>query len=804
MPINKAVASAGAVDSSAEVLVPKFARATESGNSWEGSNSWWASEVNLNLGTTPGRATINIPINAGVVDEVANRVAFDPDVVKEFKIGQRTSVEKRWTDANGKQRNRVVFVGYISHVSRDRGADALVLTAQDIRWRMKEVYIVGRYITNPEASSPVVSYQQGWAAHFNPGGRPNCLFTDDPTAGSDALAPVFSPYPDFGIAPGETVPPPEDAPQSRATYWTLSNILQYLRIFWGPAATFDTNWPWLQGAPVELTWPEGLGSEIDKESVQVFDQAQGQANQNKGTGRKGRDIVLEGVSLLDALELLFSTAGGWSLAISAKSEDSDEEKSFTSVMSAVNTRFKGKGQKIPYAGADQPAEGKALITGGSFLEDGDDYVSGMAGRSSLVFVEKRFDTQTADSFNASHDVSRFDSWRKAILSLGNNAEAFREANILHPEVVTTWNLDADHDLYEGTGAVGKPLAAISRPPLPRQLSFMEVGASSDFAGLAWPVYLEVLVDGVFEIAGLFDGFGIFETGVVEFPAVRELGAPIRSWEAISGPGDPPFDTSRAGTGTVDVVNGSKTINGTDSKFKDDYSVGATITVDGVNSTVDRVLSDTELLIRDEYTGSDKTGEAHTTADGGVVLRARNVRFNFSIPTDHGISFGFFLANDKIGSDIKNAEVEVIDPSPDAERIEPNFSRRKYIDFQTLYQLWYRRKSFPNPQSAGASQFVDKPGTTDPGGENTNALRDDLAFLKSHAGRRLYEEGRIRKGGPLEIKGYLATEYIPGMAVEALQSNDATKNMPANAVIDSVKLKSQRGEPPATATEIMPT
>jgi hypothetical protein len=445
------------------------------------------------------------------------------------------------------------------------------------------------------------------------------------------------------------------------------------------------------------------------------------------------------------------------------------------------------------------------VTGGNFLEDGSELVTGISGRSSLVFTETRLQTDLdnlADpelsSIVPAWDSSRFDAWRKAIITLGNDAQAFSEASQLYPEVLTTWKLNPKYNFQDQTFYDGFPKAEISRPCLPRQLSFMQTLKTGDFAGMTWPVYVEVKA-GSFSVAGQFDGFEIFDTGVFHFPALRELGSVLKSWEASSGPGTPPFDTDTAGTGTLAVTSGSNMITGTGTDFKSSgkYQNGSKITVAGKQVTIRKIFNDTSIEVKEDFDGPSSSGESYTQNDEAALIEARDIRLNLALPADHGLSHAYFLPSDAKGQDLQSdGEITLADESVDAGRIQPSLSRKKHVDLQNLYQAWFRYNSYPNAQSSGASKAEDRTGKGD-----SAPLRNDLPLMKSHLERKLLEEGRIKKGGSLKLQGYLVSEYAPGTQIEALQGNDGSANLPVRGVVGMVRMKAQQGHPPMVFTEI---
>jgi hypothetical protein len=590
--------------------------------------------VTIRTGPKPSHAKVVVPCNSD--DEAANIIAFDPTgPAKEIKIGSYCAISKLWTSTAGAEMSALVFVGKVQLIEFDRDNDQLIVDVVDARADLREIYIVGRWVHVPvddEGHAGATSYQQGWPAHFNPGGRPNCIFD------GETGRPEFAPYPDYGLS-GNQTPDMSAADFSRASYWTLGRILTYLRNHYSAAATIVAQWPGLPKAPSWLVWPEGLGNAIDQEDVQNFNSGLGQGTQNAGGSRKGREVILEGYGLLESLDLLLSIAGGHSLAITPRG--------YQNILGVVKTRYTGGGVSIPYAASGTPTAA-AAITGGTFIEDGEDFITSILGRSQLCFVERPFttyadpeDPQPGDSsLKAAWTTARETEFKTKIIELGNDAEAYREACTLFPEVYTTWVVNPQYDFLADTPWSGYPRAALARPPWPTQHSYMtdEIG-SRDYAGLRWPIYVEILTDEDEEtwVRGpLFDGLEIFDTGVIYLPALRDLNAEIKVFAGI----------------------------------------------DGASSTV-----------------PFSEGE-----DGTASIAIRDIRMNLAIPCDHGVSWTVSAPITDFGG---GTEIETYGGNPDQNRIATTHARAKFVDLQQLYAAIYRVGSYYKPESCGGTASANE-------------------------------------------------------------------------------------------------
>lgn len=501
---------AGATRKYAERLVVEF----EGG--YTGA-SWYAETVDIIPGAAWSRAIINIMHDSGARREAAGTIPLNLDgPLGRIMVGKAVQVRKAWVTPEGLRRGQVVFNGIVQHPESNLDLQGLQITAYDMRFDLREVRVVGRWIYNVSADE--TNFQMGWGAGFNPGGRPNCIF-------NPSQEPLFAPYPDYGLEDDEAPPDPSEEHNSKACYWTLKNMLKYLRKRHGPDADAVGQWPAIPAADGRLIWPENLGVELDEELVANFDNAVGQNNNSLGGSRKGRDLAADGVSLLDLLSDIFWTAGGWTLGIEYKDD-------FQSVLKVWPTTYGGKGITIPFKAGGAPG-GEAIVTGGTFFEDGEDLATCVMGAGALVFIESLL-SSASNKILWSHSSDRFHLWKKLIYELGNDPDAFAEACRRVPEAACTVKLEPNNNFMTGTLFENFPRAKLSRPVWPRQLSMMTTGAgANDFAGMTYPIYTEINT-GSWIAGPVFDGLEIFDTGIIHMPIVRELEADVRSWRWTTG------------------------------------------------------------------------------------------------------------------------------------------------------------------------------------------------------------------------------------------------------------------------------
>jgi hypothetical protein len=696
---------------------------------------WRCQECNLDLGPNPSEAVLVLSKTAGSVTERANSMAFNHRNTSWLRFGTRCVVEKHFPNDSGGFAKQTVFVGSVTMVRHDRDKNALVVVLHDDRWLLRNIRVIGRWIIDPNQTGGPF-FQQGWGAHFNPGGRPNCIYADVAGDGNDAgFLPFFTPYPDYGLIDGQDPPEPNKRDVTVASYWTMGSILEYLRTVYSATgiAGSSPKFQWIAKAPDTLVWPKEFANAVDAQAVANFDSGAGQTNQNKGGARKGREVVLEGVSLLDAISMLLSTAGGYDIAFAPHvSTGADGAETFKNILSIKPTRFLSaqNGVSIPMAldGKAQDALSRAAITGGSFEENAFDYASSVAGAGQLVFIERLLSTKTEDgaslrpSWNRS---SRFDLFRKlaagrSIQLNGQEVESvtpgvcfspsIAQALRVFPDMLTTWCLNESFDFQAGTSESEYPRAPIKRTPWPTLLSVLGDAGGFDFAGMHCPVYVEVEeTPGNWALVGQFDSFEIFDNGNIYLPLMREETSAHRVW-----------------------------------KF---------------------------------------SGTPYAVTNDMIDIEVRNIRLALAIPCDHRLSYSVF----GIGDGQKSGDgSEFYFENPDIDRVSASLKRRDYRDLQELYACWLRKDSYSRPKTQKWKQDENRPNRS-PASE---ALRSDLETLKAHIRKAMSEVNRLAKGGNPRIDGYLVTTYAPGTPVKDFKPVGANTGMvpfPVNAVTSGYRL-----------------
>jgi hypothetical protein len=578
------------------------------------------------VGPQPGYAKFEIPVYA--THEKTNQVVLNAPWQK-LLHGTRVVVSRQ---RQGFESHHF-WVGRVCMIEGDIESDAIVVTAKDDRWMLQDVRILGRWLCEPWSVLNNMVWQQGWPAVFNDGGRPNMMLTrvmDD----DGVYIPAFAPAPNHGLGDDEQVPTDPGDLMTKAGYWTISWILRYLSIFYGPGAA--SYYPSSSAVvpklcPAGIRWPRGMGNQIDTETSAYWDEGRGSSRGSTlGDRRRGREINLDGFGVLDAMETLISTAGGYTLGWESRAEKDDAGKMTpTSTISIQPAIYKGGcgGTLIVVRGGTATAQlttGGRYFTRGNLLEDSSDMVTSAYGVGSLAKIERRVDTVTT------YLTGRWSSDRLTALNADGQAQAIstdegmRSLFALYPEVCSYYTLDTDWDFMAGTSESGYPRADIHRPIMPHLLSWIG-GLALDYAAANFPVRVEVSFDGgsnwkaTTELVRL----AVMDDGTIDLGSLREV--------ALANDSSLPGTWKWAGT-----------------EFQ--WGVGAGI------AEVD-------------------------------------VRMTIAIPCDHRLSAVAKLVHDTMSSGFD----DVVD-TPDLARLHADFQRQNVLDLRGLYDLWLRIDSYPRPES----------------------------------------------------------------------------------------------------------
>ncbi len=687
-----------------------------------------------------GRAkasAIRIVIPSVIDDEPANTIALErAGIASRIKIGSRLRGIKEDTE-------QTTFCGSVVDIhhrldgrTNVADPDALIVTGFSDHWLFENVRICGRWVL----ASDGPAYQQGWDAHFNPGGRANCIWYGG--------MPWFAPNADYGLIDGETPPAASAGSSSKACYWTLEAILLYLwNVYYEDGMAYGSatsSFPYLaRVGKTYVKWASTYAAGIDSDSLSDFNTAFGQGNQTVGAGRLGRDMNVEGLSLLDALEMLLENAGGFMLSLCPLDSGQSD-------LRIVRSRARaGEGISLEYAhgGAAKDVLNRAIITGVELSEDGRNIVTSYTGTGQQVMVERRISTEESSGVYPLQRVissERFEMFQR--LAAGNDVvingetisgkggateSAWEQALAIIPEIAC-FRVSPDFDFQAGTCFSGYPRAKIPRPVLPLQLSRWDAAPEysegafdattvmpmGDYAGQGCRLYVEIEYEtGKWTRAIEFNGMESLDNGILYIPGIFQY------WF---------LQTNMA------------------------YKLG------------DPLIVDEKLQV--------------------IPL---NIRLQVSFPADHRIFTTWTLPGSPVAG-------KTYSGNPDMDRISKKLDRRGYSAYGDLYRCWLRKDSYPRPESQSYGKAKDLPGTLS-GGLVTDALASDHALLAQHTLRNIRDNSRVYKRGVLRYDGYHVTTLLPGMQIKELVGVGATSNRwRLDAIVEGYKLISR---PDYVGTEI---
>jgi hypothetical protein len=510
--------------------------------SWD-TSTVRVSNVYIPFGAQPGHAVIEIRKTAG--SRKANRVAFR-DPWEAIRVGQRVSIAR----LNGSGALKHFWVGSVVAPACDIGKDSMTVTCLDDRWLLQDIRIVGRHMVVPTTGA--IQWQQGWPAEFNPGGRPNMLLSK--TKSGNVAVPGFAPFPDYGLAPDEEPPSspteasdendPGSAPkgESKACYWTLSWIFRYLHYACGPysikndkgGATTDSRYTGHKApktCPSSVQWTPGIAAWLDAEETAWFDSGRGQGKaQASGSNRKGRSISADGYALLDFMEMLLATAGGYTLGwIMSASPGTGGGNSTKSILNITRSVARGGNTGatiyVVRGGDISNLEVKSKYwTGGNYTEDGKDLVTRSMGLGSIVKIERQCDTYVNVALKKRWSDDEFTAFRDRGDELNvASVEGMRSLFSEFPNVLAAWKLDTAFDFQKDTSEEDYPRAAVPRPIMPYLLSWIGDEAY-DFVAQRYPIRWEISTDDGSSWTAITEmtGLEVLDDGTIYIPALREL------------------------------------------------------------------------------------------------------------------------------------------------------------------------------------------------------------------------------------------------------------------------------------------
>jgi hypothetical protein len=488
----------------------------------DADGSWWdpgkwaqVSEVHRPAGVEPGLARIVISATSGAVIQDATSLLFDSDSpLRTIRHGDRVVILIVPGDGS---KTMPCWTGRVTQLSHEQNGSGIVVTAKDDRQLLDEIRIVGRYIKDNTGN---LVYQQGWPAHFNPNGRPNCIRYED----GDYFTWVFAPYPDYGLAADADVP--DEPTESQAGYWTLARIMVYLREWYADgslaADAGNTHWDWLTSQwPEEIEWPDGLCECLDQIATANFDSAVGQNLQPLGGARKGRDINLEGVSITEALAKIFIASGGWNLDLwnHAAESESDGEYEVKCALRLARSAYVGGDAAVdlPVAAGGDAVDTLApgcVATRVALEESSEGLATAVAGAGGIHLCERR----CVEGYGLQIEPAWTTAREDALLTYAGgqpDETGWLEGCNQFPEVLSYYRIIDTVDPLADTLLAGWSLADVNRPLWPQLLSFLGEALNERYK-----ILIEVDYDGTWTPTIELTGLDIADNGIFMLPTLR--------------------------------------------------------------------------------------------------------------------------------------------------------------------------------------------------------------------------------------------------------------------------------------------
>jgi len=530
-----------------------------------------------------------------------------------------------------------------------------------------------------------------------------------------------------------------------ASYWTLGKIQRYMRNTVGPAALPAAmqaqlaKWPTLlkNKCPSWLEWPETFGAALDREAVSNFNNATGQNNEAIGGARKGRDINLNGRYLAGsdgapgAFDMLFDAAGGWSWTVQYSQSDSGVKNTLKTVPNRyTNDR---EGVTIPFAAGGPAATALkgAVITQLRYKENSENTATAAFTMGALVKIETRCSTKGSD--HSGGIAGLVEAWT--------------------PERFTLWleyiltHGDNDEAFYEANQRYPEVLTTWQLNP---NFNFQ---ADTGFSGYpraqitrpVWP----------FLLSFQSGSNGPIDSNSVPYPIQVEVSPRSGSSWKVS--------IEQSGLKVLD--NGHIYMPS---------------------------LRDVALQESAAQPGSWRLTSGTWREDGFGNLDNNDIRLTLAIRCDHRLSHAVAIAAYDAATVAGQTSPysDVVETTPDLDKFKPGYDKTLIMDLGTLYELWVRLESYPEPQSAGGSKFPDYKFSAD---GLSPALRNDTALQLSHSRRALRDRFRLARDGFFQFDGSFVLKYPIGTPIKELKPVGVSgrKSFFPRSVVRRLRLASEK-------------
>lgn len=514
MPATARVASASVLDSSAMLMRPKFAQASSTGGvSGVTGLHWKCTKLVLQAGIAPSYGLCEIPLAA--LDDTAPSIAgVSSSPLEGIKIGTPVQIEGITSGSQAVS----LFQGYVSDLNARFGPreDTAIVEVLDARWLMEGVPVIGSFWKSASGTNGI-SYRQGWNAHFNAGGQPNCIYVSG--------VPVFC-EPNYGIGDGES---PADsntgtARETKASFWTSRAVLEYLR-FVTRSSTYGTylqaKFPWLAYLADSLvTWPEEYHSAV-----------------SSGESRKVREFEVKGENILQLMEHVLKGEGAYTIVLGPDvSSSADEASSYKAQLQVIRSRYY-QGDKTIKRGVGAAANVLTdvnTVNQGSLRFSGRNLFTKFAGAGALTFIEQRLTSATGANTDplkrawSDADQDLAEEFYRTRRNAGDTpAEALEKMYKQYPNVFGAYRINDEYDFQSSTSESVFPRAQVGRPVLGELLSsYLENSSGTgnyDKLRFRRPVLFEYKQSSTWKLALAGDAMRRYADGTITLSAMQEAG-----------------------------------------------------------------------------------------------------------------------------------------------------------------------------------------------------------------------------------------------------------------------------------------
>ena len=476
-----------------------------------------------------------------------------------------------------------VMLGSVVGDKHQLDSDSYVIEIEDDKWLLAGVYIYGKFTYDADAQEEI--FINGEPCIFNENGKPNCLIT--------SKGPLFSPFPYYGWVLGEelksddssnakqpTFSPEysnDEASDWLAKFWTISDVMEYLRNHYTTKESPATNIAAFHFIPVDIIdWPVGLSNALLVQDEMSSDDVSGiKEGDTVGQNKSGiKHLDFQGVDLESAIMMLCKMSGSYSLYMKPKANGQSQmcivPTKYSSGMLTNNTKFNSV-HRLTGSGSSEIKGRQHIITGSVERDFRKSYTNVMV-LGDRVWEDCRFEF---DPSSASPNMENESDWllqqlqpaySKSVLEAfrcmiagknnpdekgskvsypyPNTVQAFRDAVHLFPMALSGYRIipkpegcTADAPVI-GTQYKDFPFLNVPCKTMPNLLSWSaEVGKGTTRRFLQIPAFVEIkiftgweggtedgeVVWGAWMPVTELNGLEIDDQGTIYLPGLREAG-----------------------------------------------------------------------------------------------------------------------------------------------------------------------------------------------------------------------------------------------------------------------------------------